>query len=265
MFLTLVFLISAIAGACGITFGAGISPWWLFALIPGLFIGIELLYLLILLVIGALMPKKEPKKSSAYCRWNIRYFLAWVMRVLNVKIHITGRELIPAEPCVLISNHRSVFDPMTVLAKFNRKKLLFISKESNFKYPIAGPFIRRAAFLPIDRENGIRALRTLKDAADRMKSEGVDFGIYPEGSRTKTGALQEFKSGAFYLAKKAEAPIVVMAVRNTERVGKKLFRRVHVYLDVFAVIDRETVRATSMEDLATMTHDMIEEHLKTVS
>lgn len=265
MFLTLLFLASAIAGACGITFGAAISPWWLFALIPGMFLGVELLYLLCLLIIGMLMPKKEPKKSSAYCRWNIRYFLAWVMRVLNVKVHLTGRELLPAEPCVLISNHRSAFDPMTVLAKLNRKKLLYISKESNFKYPIAGPFIRRAAFLPIDRENGMRALRTLKNAADRMKAEGVDFGIYPEGSRTKTGELQEFKSGAFYLAKKADAPIVVMTARNTEAVGKKPFRRVHVYLDIFAVIDRETVRATSMEDLAKMTHDMVEEHLKKLS
>ncbi|MBO4308664.1 MAG: 1-acyl-sn-glycerol-3-phosphate acyltransferase [Clostridia bacterium] len=265
MFLTLLFLASALAGACGIVFGAGINPWWFAALVPGLFLGAELVYLLCILVISLFLPKKEPKRSSAYCRLNIRLFLAWLMRVLNVKIHLKGTELLPSEPCVLISNHRSAFDPMTVLAKLKRKKLLFISKESNFKYPIAGPFIRRAAFLPIDRENGMRALRTLKNAADRMMSEGVDFGIYPEGSRTKTGELQEFKSGAFYLAKKAEAPIVVMTARNTELVGKKPFRRVHVYLYIFAVIDKETVRATSMDDLAIMTHDMVEEHLKELS
>lgn len=266
MVLSLIFLLCAAGGAVGITFGAGISPWWLFALVPGLMIGCVLIYMIVIFILSLLIPKKEPKKSSAFCRLNIRLFLDWLLRILRVKVHVSGEECFPEEPCVLVSNHRSVFDPMTVLPKTRRKKMLFISKEENFKIPIAGPFIRGAAFLPIDRENGMRALRTLKNAAERMKAEGVDFGIYPEGSRSRTGELQEFKSGAFYLAKKADAPIVVMAVRNTEKVGKKLsLRRTHVWHDYLGVIDRETVRASSMDDLAAMTRGMIEEHLKKFS
>ena len=95
-----------------------------------------------------------------------------------------------------------------------------------------------------------------------MRAEQADFGIYPEGSRSKTGELQEFKSGAFYLAKKADAPIVVMAVWNTEKVGKKFpIRRTVVYHDYLGVLDRETVRSSSLDDLAAITRGMIEARL----
>ena len=266
MVLSLIFLVCAVGGSLGIVFGASISPWWLFALLPGLLLGCVLLYGITIYLLSLCIPKKEPKRSSAFCRLNVRLFLDWLLCVLRVKVVVTGEECFPKEPCVLVSNHRSAFDPMSVLAKTKRKKLLFISKESNFKAPIGGPFIRGSAFLPIDRENGMRALRTLKNAAERMRNEKADFGIYPEGSRTKTGELQEFKTGAFYLAKKADAPIVVMAVRNTEKVGKKFpVRRTVVYHDYLGVVDLETVRASSMEELAAITRGMIEEHLSEFS
>ena len=258
MFLTVLFLLSSVAYSLAVVFGTGISPWWLFALLPGFFVACAAVYMLCIIVISLFLPRKEPKRSSAFCRLNIRLFLKWLMVLLHVKFHIRGQEILPEEPFVLVSNHRSVFDPMGVLAKTKRKKMLFISKESNFKIPIAGPFIRRAAFLGIDRENGIRALRTLKNAADRMAGEGADIGIYPEGTRTKDGELQEFKPGAFYLAKKANAPIVVLVVRNTEKVGKSFpLKRTHVFMEYVAVVDRQTVAEKSTEELAAMTYDLV--------
>ncbi len=258
MFLTILFSLSALGYSLAVVFGAGISPWWLFALIPGFFIGCAAVYMLCIIVISLFLPRKEPKKSSAFCRLNIRLFLDWLMCLLHVRFRIRGEEILPEEPFVLISNHRSVFDPMVVLAKTKRKKMLFISKESNFKIPIAGPFIRHAAFLGIDRENGLRALRTLKNAADRMNAEGVDIGIYPEGTRTKDGNLQEFKSGAFYLAKKTNAPIVVLVVRNTEKIGKSFpLKRTNVSMEYVAVIDKQTVAEKSMEELAILSHDIV--------
>ncbi len=263
MVLTILFLLSSVVYSLAVVFGTRISPWWLFALLPGFFLGCIVVYMLCITVISLFLPRKTPKKSSAFCRLNIRLFLDWLMVLLHVKFHIRGEEILPEEPFVLISNHRSVFDPMVVLAKTKRKKMLFISKESNFKIPIAGPFIRHAAFLPIDRENGIRALRTLKNAADRMTAEGADIGIYPEGTRTPDGELHEFKSGAFYLAKKANAPIVVMIVRNTEKVGKSFpLKRTNVSMEYVAVVDRQTVAEKSMDELAVLTHDLVEDAWK---
>ena len=139
---------------------------------------------------------------------------------------------------------------MTVLAALNKRKLAYISKEANFKIPIVGPFIRQAGFVGIDRANGIRAVRTLQAAADRMKSEGVDIGIYPEGTRSKTGKLLRFKTGACYLAQLANAPIVIMTTQGTEKISKRfLFSPIVVELNIIEVIDRERVNATSQKEL----------------
>ena len=262
--LNAVLLILSILGGCGIVFGVPISLWWLFALIPGLFLACTLLYGVYLVVLALILGRREPKKINRFALWNFPIFMNWLMQVLFVKIRLSGAEKLPQEPCVIVCNHRSVFDPMATVAALRHRKLLFISKESNFKIPVAAPYIIHAGYLAIDRENGMRALRTLKKAADRMIEEGADFGIYPEGTRSKTGELLPFKTGAFYLAKKANAPIVVMTVWNTEKIGKSIhLKRIRTDLDILAVIDRETVQSSSLEELAETTRNLIAEHLKT--
>ncbi len=264
--LNAVFLVLSVLGSCGIVFGGQISPWWLFALIPGLFLACNLLYMIYLAIAALLLGHREPKRSNRFALANFPVFMRWLMQILHVKICLSGAEKLPPEPCVIACNHRSVFDPMTTVAALRRRKILFISKESNFKIPIASPFMVQAGYLAIDRENGMRALRTLKKASERMVEEGADFGIYPEGTRSKTGELLPFKTGAFYLAKKAGSPIVVMTVWGTEKVGKSLhWRRTRVDMDILAVIDKETVQNRSLEELAEMTRGLIEEHLKTKS
>ena len=184
------------------------------------------------------------------------------MLVMGIRIKLTGEELLPEEPCVLVSNHRSDFDPMTVLAVLNRRKLVYISKEGNFKIPIVGPFIRQAGFIAIDRGNGVRAVKTLQKAAERMQSEGVDVGIYPEGTRSKTGKLLRFKTGACYLAQQANAPIVIMTTQGTERISKRfLLSPVCVHLNIVEVIDRETVQSTSQNDLIARIRETVEKNL----
>ena len=151
---------------------------------------------------------------------------------------------------------------MTVLAVLKCRKLVYISKEGNFKIPIVGPFIRQAGFIAIDRGNGIRAVKTLQHAAERMQTEGVDVGIYPEGTRSKTGKLLRFKTGACYLAQQANAPIVIMTTQGTERISKRfLLSPVCVKLDIVEVIDRETVQNTSQNDLIERIRTTVESHL----
>ena len=140
-----------------------------------------------------------------------------------------------------------------------RKKLLFISKESNFKIPLIGLLIRKAGYLSIDRENGMRALRTLKQAADLVTREGISVGIYPEGTRSKTGELQEFKEGAFYLAKKAGVPVVVMSTTNTEKIraGKRILCPLTVTVSILDVWQPDEISAHTNAELAQRSHDLI--------
>ena len=263
MILNVIFVLLSLVGSAAFWLNRqGIHPAWLLLVIPAFYVGIVLLYFVVLFLVSLFMPKRSPKKISKVCRFFIWITMNWLMPMMGIRVKLTGAELLPNEPCVLVSNHRSDFDPMTVLAVLKCRKLVYISKEGNFKIPIVGPFIRQAGFIAIDRGHGIRAVKTLQHAAERMQTEGVDVGIYPEGTRSKTGKLLRFKTGACYLAQQANAPIVIMTTQGTERISKRfLLSPVCVKLDIVEVIDRETVQNTSQNDLIERIRTTVESHL----
>ncbi len=237
--------------------------WWIVPIFCGAFVGAIVLFLLILLALSLFFSKKKPvTKPKPFCAFMIRITMKWLMQLFRVHISLEGIEKLPNEACVLVSNHRSDFDPMTVLAVLKGRRIAYISKEANFKIPIVGNFIHHAGFLAIDRGNGMRAMRTLQQAADLMTGEGIDVGIYPEGTRSKTGELLRFRPGAFVVAKKAEAPVAVMVTEGTEKIPKNIpFRSTKVRLRIIGVIDKETVLSEENNVLSARVREMIEKEL----
>lgn len=261
--LNLVLLALSVGVSVGLVVGIpSLSAWWLFGMIPLGYLLAAALYFILLFATVPFLPKgRDGEKSSRFCRFIIRLSCDWLMVLLRIRTTLTGLKL-PEEPFVLVSNHRSDFDPMVFLQKARRRNLIYISKESNFKFPLVGPYIRGAGYYAIDRENGMRALRTLKKVTERMQAEHLDVGIYPEGTRSKTGELLEFKTGAFYLAKKANAPVVVMTTEGTEVISKNFpWKGAKCRLNVVEIISREDVAKYSMEELAAHVRDTIAQHL----
>lgn len=261
--LNLIFFVLSAGVSVGLVIGIpSLSAWWLFGMIPLGYILATALYFALLFATVPFLPKGgDDEKSSRFCRFIIWLSSDWLMVALRIRTKLTGLKL-PEEPFVLVSNHRSDFDPMVVLQKTGKRNLIYISKESNFKFPLVGPYLHGAGYYAIDRENGMRALRTLKKVTERMKAEGLDVGIYPEGTRSKTGELLEFKTGAFYLAKKADAPVVVMTTEGTEVIARNFpWRGAKVHLNVVEIISREEVAKLSMEELAAHVRNTIAEHL----
>lgn len=237
--------------------------WWQTALLAlsgfvGAFLALNVLFLLLLFVISLFFPKGEPKKESRFWRrWTV-HAVRWILDMLRVRVKVEGRELLPGEPVVLVSNHRSDFDPMAAMVAFSHRPLVYISKESNLRIPIAGAFVRRCHFLPIDRENPRSALATLKHAASLMREEGLDIGIYPEGTRCYKGGPKPFKEGAFLMAKQAGAPIVLMTTEGTEEIaGHVILRRNIVRLRVLRVISAEEVAATTARELTRLSEETL--------
>ena len=237
--------------------------WWQTALLAlggfvGAFLALNVLFLLLLFVISLFFPKGEPKKESRFWRrWTV-HAVRWILDMLRVRVKVEGRELLPGEPVVLVSNHRSDFDPMAAMVAFSHRPLVYISKESNLRIPIAGAFVRRCHFLPIDRENPRSALATLKHAASLMREEGLDIGIYPEGTRSYKGGPKPFKEGAFLMAKQAGAPIVLMTTEGTEEIaGHVILRRNIVRLRVLRVISAEEVAATTARVLTRLSEESL--------
>ncbi len=253
-------LVSAIGG--GLLVGlTQIAWWWFFPISIGIYILLNPLYFCGLWISTIFLPKET--RVSPACRWMVWFSTDWFVKMLRIKVKLMGAEKFPDGPFVLVSNHRSNFDPIVVLSVMRKRKIAFISKASNFKIPVAGAYVRNCGFLAIDRENAMSALRTLKKAGEMMNAEQMIMGIYPEGTRSKNGELLEFKEGAFLLAKRANAPIVVMTTKGTEQIKKRLlWRSTCVNLDVVEVIDRETVKSTPLTDLCAQVRQSIKKGLE---
>lgn len=258
------FWLEALLGGVGIYFLAnrGFHPLWLLPITVGLFVALCLLYLLFLYVSGELLPKKNPDHVRPFAAHSIRVALHWFMRVFCVSIKVQGAEKLPKDtPVVLVCNHRSALDPVFIICGLRRRKIAFVAKESVMKYPIVGPYARRAGFLGIDRESPMQAMRTIHRAARFIREDGVDYGIFPEGTRSRTEALLPFKSGAFLMAKKADSPIAILTMEGSAGVIRGLpFHRPKIRLTVCEVIGVDEVRAKTHEELSARVRGVMEDY-----
>ena len=229
--------------------------------ILGILLGLFALYVLFLGACALLVdPKKEYEKNSPYYRFLLDSVTAAAMKLLRIRVHVSGIEKIPKDTKVLfVSNHRSNFDPIITWYILKKWKIAFVSKPSNFKIPFFGRIIRKCCFMPIDRENPRNAIVTINKAAKLLKKQEVSIGIYPEGTRSKNGQLLPFHNGVFKIAQKAEAAIVVLCVTGTEKISKRTpFRRTDVYLDVLETFSAQGIKETKTEMIGTAIRRQIE-------
>lgn len=228
--------------------GTDLSMKYFLIILASLF-GLAVLYVLWYTVSALLVDgKREYESNSRYYRFLLDSATAFWLWAIGVRIHVTGKDKLPKGRFLLVSNHRSNFDPIVTWRVFAHENLAFISKEKNFHIPWFGRIIRRCAFMCIDRENPRNAIKTVNKAARLIENDVVSVALYPEGTRSKKLVLLPFHNGMFMIAQKSKAPVVVIAVQGTELIQKKFpFRRSHVYIDVVDVIDAGTVASTKTD------------------
>lgn len=119
-------------------------------------------------------------------------------------------------PCIYIANHQSNVD-IWALIKALPPRTRFVAKQSIFKIPVLGWAMAAAGFVPIDRSNRNRAVRSLKVAAEKVRS-GRPVVLFPEGTRSTIGTMLPFKKGPFHLALQAGVPVVPVAISGSGRI-----------------------------------------------
>ena len=219
-----------------------------------------LLYFLFLGVCALLVnPEKEYEKNSLFYRFLLDSATAAAMKLLRIRVHVSGMDKIPKNTKVLfVCNHRSNFDPIVTWYALKKWKIAFVSKPENFKVPFFGRIIRKCCFLPIDRKNPKKAIVTINKAAKLLKKQEVSVGIYPEGTRSKSCQLLPFHNGVFKIAQKAESPIVVLCITGTEKISKRTpFQHTDVYLDILDVLPTQGVKETKTEMIGTAVRHLI--------
>lgn len=138
----------------------------------------------------------------------------------GVRVSVEGRENIAlAGPYIFAANHQSQFD-IFALQGYLGFDFRWMAKKELFDIPIFGSGMRAAGYIPVDRSRGRQAMKSLIEAAGHI-SAGTSVIIFPEGTRSRDGKLQDFKSGAMVLAIKAGVPIVPVAIIGTHQILPK--------------------------------------------
>ncbi len=246
------FFLLSLALALGLPLLGGFSLWWA---IP-LFLGAEILchglfVLLLWLPVGRQDQTKPLEKQAPHAMAGVRAVDSLLCAYGGLRPRITGREKLPKTPYLLVCNHRSFYDPLMLLLYLKGENLAFVSKPSNMQIPLIGDLAYGAGFLAIDRENDRKALKTILTAADYLKRGLCNMGIFPEGTRSRTGKMGQFHAGSFKIAQRAGVPVVIACVRDTERASRRLFLRpTKVYLDILEALPADRVKAMSTHELA---------------
>lgn len=149
--------------------------------------------------------------------WGAKMWLA----ACGAKVKVRGLEqLDPKTSYVFASNHRSYLDT-AALFRYAGKRMGLVAKRELLKAPVLGQGMGFVNIIAIDRTNPERAMQSMGKARDVM-NDGYSFGVFVEGTRAMPGELLPFKKGAFHLALQTGAPIVPVAIRNTDwMMGKR--------------------------------------------
>jgi 1-acyl-sn-glycerol-3-phosphate acyltransferase len=133
-----------------------------------------------------------------------------LIRLCGARVRVRGLERLSGEPCIFTPNHQSHFDIAALLGYLpgtNR----FAAKREIFAEPVLGTVLRTMGMVPVDRDDSTASIERLQ----RLKLDGFSLVIFPEGTRSRDGALLPFKKGAFVAALSLGVPIVPVVCKGT--------------------------------------------------
>lgn len=169
----------------------------LFALITLIFFGL-------LLIVGLFYHNKEKKLEHGILLR--RFAIRTLHPILGSKIIVYGKE--PIDSGLIVSNHRSYFDPMVIL-----KNLLAspVGKKEVAAWPLIGSVCKTTGVIFVNRENKLSRTQTLKEVNSVLKN-GFSIFIAPEGTTHINPTTIDFRPGTFILAAELGVPVMPVAI-----------------------------------------------------
>ncbi len=143
---------------------------------------------------------------------------SWARLLLTsagVTVTVSGTEHVSGtEAQIIVANHQSWFDILALFLVLP-VEIRFVAKKELFAIPFFGSVLRALGHVRLDRGNLKAAIGAYEVASKYIREQKLSVLVFPEGTRSRTGKLQEFKTGPFVLAIQSGAPIVPAYVSGT--------------------------------------------------
>ena len=153
-------------------------------------------------------------RGGAMQHWCARWWCRLVAWSIFARIHVHGTDNLRGdETYVYMANHSSLIDTPALFA-YLPYQFKIMAKKELFYVPFMGWHLWTSGNFPVDRSDGRKTAKSLRQVIEGVK-RGKSLAVFPEGTRTPDGRLQEFKPGAFKIAVRAGVPIVPVTIRGT--------------------------------------------------
>lgn len=189
----------------------------------------------------------------------VKKFAAMVLRYARVKYVIHGMEHKQHKNFVLVINHQSTFDGVIVNDMFVDEHIGGIIKDELYNLPFISFWLKARHLLPLNRKNNREGIKTMLQAIE-YANNGQPMFIFPEGTRSQSKRLLEFRDGAFKLAEKSESNISVMVIHNGYE--HKFFKSITIHVELLPVLTFDQYKGLSTPELSNKVRQMMEEVLK---
>jgi 1-acyl-sn-glycerol-3-phosphate acyltransferase len=144
--------------------------------------------------------------------WDGVRSLLWLLFKMAYRIRLEGSEHVPSTgPIIYVANHHAHFDPCLVGCVVHDRPFSGMARKTLFKNPIMSWIMRSIGVIPLDQTKGDTA--AFKAGLEELKL-GRCLLIFPEGTRTRNGAVGPFKPGAALLMKRSGATVVPLAIEG---------------------------------------------------
>jgi 1-acyl-sn-glycerol-3-phosphate acyltransferase len=179
-------------------------------------------------------------------------------------VTVVGREKIdPDETYVMVANHQSLLDILVLFRLFRHFK--WVSKIENFRIPFVGWNMRLNDYIQLKRGDRSSVAVMLRTCRENLAA-GNSILMFPEGTRSPTGKLRGFKTGAFDLAKDTRRPLLPIVVHGTASAlpkrGVILRGRHRIMIEVLDPIAYPAFAEEEAEDFTLRVRELIGDHLE---
>ena len=229
------------------------------------YFGIYMLFTMRFKVKLYFLKKKSPQLADDYAYEKLREISRHVIKKSNTKVIVKGIENLPDEPCVLVGNHQGIFDAFLLFACIDRK-LGFIAKKEILRVPLVSSWMKESKTIFIDRENPRQMVGSINEGIKNIKL-GYSMVIFPEGTRSLSQDMGEFKRGSMKLATKVGVPIVPITIDGTYKVletGNRVRGNTN-YLVIHPPIYTKDLTKEEQQNLTEKIYTVIKNELKEIN
>lgn len=178
--------------------------------------------------------------------YNIAKFVCNIVISILFRLDIKGLQYFPEKgPVIVYSNHKSMWDPI-IIGCILKRPVYFMAKEELFKTPVFGFILKKINAFPVKRGSADRS--AIKRCIQVLEANRV-LGIFPEGTRSRTGELLEPEPGiAMIYAKSRNAIMIPVAIKG----NYKWFSRIEVIIGkpINIQISEEKITSQKLKEIS---------------